>query len=139
MALFAMRKVSEFLHTLILPPFFSRTAQHQRRELRDGGDHGKRGALHGDEGLVHVDAHGVGGREEGLVVGAAAGLQDGADGLGEELLRVACAEVEADGLEDEAFEADDDFAGGFEELLLFGQRAFSFCKLVHHLFGMEAN
>lgn len=72
------------------------------RELDDGHGHGERRALDGDKGLVHVDAHGVGGGVEaaGGVVGRA---EHAADDFDEELLRVARAKVEADGLEDEAF------------------------------------
>jgi hypothetical protein len=121
--LFATGEISTFSHALVFSPVCLSCctgAQHQGCEFRDGSDHGECGAFYRDKGLVHVDAHGVGGCEEGLVVVVSAGVraaaEDGADGLCEESLWVACAEVEAYCLEDEAFEADDDFAWGFEEL-----------------------
>ena len=44
------------------------------------------------------------------------GEEDATKDLDEEFLGVPCAEVEADGFEDEAFEADDDLAGVLEHL-----------------------
>ena len=42
--------------------------------------------------------------------------EDAAEDLDEEFLGVSCAEVEADGFEDEALEADDDLARVLEHL-----------------------
>lgn len=81
-----------------------RRSEDQRRQFGDGGDHGERGALDRNEGLVHIYAHRVGRREEGYRVGVGVGWrEDGANGLCEEFLRVACAEVETYRFEDEAF------------------------------------
>lgn len=48
--------------------------------------------------------------------GVVRGGKDAPDGFDEERLRVAGAEVEADGFEDEALEADDEFGGVVEDL-----------------------
>lgn len=52
----------------------------------------------------------------GVVVAGRGGREEAANYLDEEFLRVAGAEVEANGLEDEALEADDDLARRFEYL-----------------------
>jgi hypothetical protein len=93
-------------------------AVEERCELDDGHDHGKGGALDGDKSLVHVDAHGVGVGKEGtgsLGIGVGVGMNS-ADNLDEKLLRIAGAEVEADGLEDQALKANDDFAWRLKDL-----------------------
>lgn len=83
-------------------------------QLSDGHDHGEGSAFDGDEGLVHVDAHGVGGGEERF--GGVIAADDAPDDLDQKFLGVASAEVETDSLEDEALEADDDLSRRLEDL-----------------------
>lgn len=86
---------------------------HEGCELHDGHDHGERGAFDGHKSFVDVDAHGVCGFEEGFAVLLAENVTDD---FNEELLGVACAEVESDCFEDKTFETDDYLARGFKDL-----------------------
>lgn len=89
-----------------------------RCQLHNGHGHGECGALDGHKRLVHVEAHGVCDVKE--LLGVLAATEDAADDFDQELLGVSCAEVEADGLEDEAFQANDDLAGLFKDLVVGG-------------------
>lgn len=66
---------------------------HQSCELHNSHDHGESRSLYGHKGLVHVDAHMVGGREELFAIFLA---QDFPDNFDEQLLRVPRSEIKPD-------------------------------------------